>query len=84
MNTLPLKFAPLGEGARASARFNLRADELLEDTGLLSFCELKRRERRAPLIPTGLWPEAQGCEARATLGQRFKMFSNPNGVGPSA
>ena len=33
-----------------------------------------------PLIPTGLWPKAQGCEARATLGQWFKMFPNPNGV----
>ena len=31
-------------------------------------------------IPTGLRHPAQGCEARATLGQPSNIFSNPNGV----
>ena len=30
--------------------------------------------------PTGLWPPAQGCEARATLGERSQVETNPNGV----
>ena len=33
-------------------------------------------------IPTGLRPLAQGCEARATLGNRAQRPSNPNGVVP--
>ena len=31
-------------------------------------------------IPTGFRPKAQGCEARATLGNRHHGISNPNGV----
>ena len=31
-------------------------------------------------IPKGLRPEAQGCEERATLGQRIRKTKNPNGV----
>src|SRR2546428_9863 len=31
-------------------------------------------------IPKGLRPPAQGCEARATLGMRPQMETNPNGV----
>ena len=31
-------------------------------------------------IPTGFHPSAQGCEARATLGNRRKQIVNPNGV----
>ena len=31
-------------------------------------------------IPTGLRPPAQGCEERATLGERIQMGTNPNGV----
>jgi len=32
------------------------------------------------LIPTGLHPKAQGCEARATLGQLSHFYSNLNEV----
>src|SRR5437879_1428102 len=32
------------------------------------------------LIPTGLWRKAQGCTARATLGQPSARFFNPDGV----
>jgi hypothetical protein len=35
--------------------------------------------RRSP-IPTGLCHAAQGCEARATLGQRFALSSTPRGL----
>jgi hypothetical protein len=35
----------------------------------------------APPIPKGLCPPAQGCEARATLGDDDKKIANPNGVG---
>ena len=31
-------------------------------------------------IPTGFRPKAQGCEPRATLGNRDDGFLNPNGV----
>jgi len=31
-------------------------------------------------IPKGLCPPAQGCEERATLGQRCSKIPNPNGV----
>ena len=31
-------------------------------------------------IPTGFLPKAQGCEARATLGQHRPKVINPNGV----
>jgi hypothetical protein len=31
-------------------------------------------------IPTGLRLPARGCEARATLGNRFPNVANPNGV----
>ncbi len=41
------------------------------------------RMRFAALIPTGLWPKAQGCEERATLGQPSVMVFNPNGVASS-
>ena len=33
-----------------------------------------------PSAPTGLWPPAQGCEARATLGNEIETLANPNGV----
>ena len=46
-----LRFVQSGDGARASARFNVREEEALETPSLLVFCELKRRERRAPLPP---------------------------------
>jgi hypothetical protein len=36
--------------------------------------------RRHQPIPKGLRPPAQGCEARATLGKRPQMETNPNGV----
>ncbi len=31
-------------------------------------------------IPKGFCNEAQGCEERATLGGRYEMDTNPNGV----
>ena len=46
-----VRFVQLGDGARASARFNVREEEALETPSLLVFFELKRRERRAPLPP---------------------------------
>ena len=48
MNAPPVKFVSSGDGARASARFNVRPDTVRENAGPFSFCELKRRERRAP------------------------------------
>jgi hypothetical protein len=36
--------------------------------------------RPCPAIPKGLNNSAQGCEARATLGNRPKKTANPNGV----
>lgn len=33
-------------------------------------------------IPKGLWPPAQGCEERATLGGRLLLFSTPMGLCP--
>ena len=30
--------------------------------------------------PPGLWPPAQGCEARATVGTGGNTWPNPNGV----
>jgi hypothetical protein len=35
-------------------------------------------------IPTGFNRSAQGCEERATLGNRVEIFINPNGVASSA
>ena len=36
-------------------------------------------------IPTGLRPKAQGCEARATLGDTSKHFPQPQrGCGPAS
>src|ERR1035437_595608 len=40
-------------GARASARFNVRHDGALETPSPLSFCKLKRREHRAPVVFMG-------------------------------
>jgi|ERR1035441_1255865 hypothetical protein len=37
----------------------------------------------SPPIPKGLYPPAQGCEARATLGHPGKTVLNPNGVAAS-
>jgi hypothetical protein len=35
-------------------------------------------------IPKGLWPKAQGCEARASLGERrLSHFPTPTGLWPS-
>src|SRR6266571_3872519 len=39
-----------------------------------------RGNARLRPIPKGLRPPAQGCEARATLGIRPQMETNPNGV----
>ena len=47
----PLRLAQYGDGARASARFNVQNPAAQETTGLLELRELKRRERRAPLRP---------------------------------
>src|SRR5258708_10593060 len=50
------------------------------DVKLLTFVELARNcgiQGRA--IPKGLHNSAQGCEARATLGNKCKMRLNPNG-----
>jgi hypothetical protein len=67
-------------GARASARFTVRTPAASKtNPALNSIRTLKRRERRAP-IPKGLCPPAQGCEERATLGQRPKKFTNRNAV----
>jgi len=33
-------------------------------------------------IPKGLWPPAQGCEGRATLGGRVNLISTPTGLQP--
>jgi len=38
----------MSNGARALARFMVRSERTLEMPGLLSFCKLKRRKRRAP------------------------------------
>ena len=70
-------FAP---GARASARFSVRPPAVSKTyLALNSIRPLKRRERRAS-IPTGLRPPAQGCEERATLGQRPAGLTNRNAV----
>ena len=37
-------------------------------------------ERCGASIPTGLCPSAQGCEARATLGERMVIPSSPTGL----
>jgi hypothetical protein len=42
------KYAKMKNGARTSARFTVHHRKTLEITVQLSFCTLKRRERRAP------------------------------------
>jgi hypothetical protein len=74
-NRLVTEFA--GE-ARASARFTVRTTAASKTNPALNpIRTLKRRQRRGPKlhalqmtasIPRGLCPPAQGCEARATLG----------------
>jgi hypothetical protein len=39
-----------------------------------------RRNHPALVIPTGFRPPAQGCEARATLGQPSKPITTPTGL----
>jgi hypothetical protein len=46
-----LSFARLGDGARASARFNVASHAARKTPGPLAVGTLKRRERRAPLTP---------------------------------
>jgi hypothetical protein len=46
---IPLSFAQLADGARASARFNVTSHAARKMPGPLAFSTLKRRERRAPL-----------------------------------
>ena len=50
-NKSALARVSLGEGARASARFNFHSDAAREVASPLSIRTLKRRERRAPLVP---------------------------------
>ena len=71
-------------GARTSVRSTVRTNERV---GIIrsrtAWRALKRAEARAP-IPTGLRPKAQGCEARATLGDVPKHFPQPQrGCGPT-
>ena len=62
-------------GARASARFNIRDGGALEFARSLSFCTLKRRERRAP-IGSGvlLWLALllSGCATAPPLTKVFR------------
>ena len=62
-------------GARASARFNIRDGGALEFARSLSFCTLKRRERRAP-IGSGvlLWLALllSGCATEPPLTKVFR------------
>jgi len=37
---------------------------------------------RARTIPKGLWPSAQGCEERATLGSRWEVETTPKALWP--
>src|SRR6266516_3336921 len=48
------------------------------DTERFDLADAEKRDH--PGIPTGFWPTAQGCEARATLGGRDNQIINPNGV----
>jgi len=68
---------------RISRRFREAADDVFicgrsESVGTSPACE--SRDGIRP-IPTGLRPPAQGCAARATLGNMDGMNPNPNGVG---
>ena len=86
-NRLVTEFA---DGARASARFTARTPASPKtDPPPDPVRPLKRRERGAPMfpaqrlpasIPKGLCPPAQGCEVRATLGQRPTSMINRNAV----
>ena len=51
-----------------------------ESTYDLSETEKRDLIKQAARIPTGFRLKAQGCEARATLGNRHPKFHNPNGV----
>ena len=48
---ISLRPAPSGDGARASARFNVQKHEARKMPRSLELCALKRRERRAPSAP---------------------------------
>ena len=43
-----LRFGPLGDGARALARFNFHCGWSQKSYSLPTLCDVKRRERRAP------------------------------------
>ena len=47
-----------GDGARATARFNVHQAEAQENSGVLSVGELMRRERRAPRSRVAVWVAA--------------------------